>query len=268
MYTYLSEIVAFINDGHVNLYTPFGYARCRNCNVEYTSMRLLNSKKYIAFNQSQKNKEIIQYGDVIGENIGYIMIKTFNGTSEDERFLMIDGIISEFYDKAGILIDVRGNGGGNSSNADIIAGRFADVKRVYRRFCNKTGRGANDFSDWESSYIEPRGKKQFLKPVVIMTSRRTFSSSEDFVLAMKVFPHVTQIGDTTSGGIGNPVFRELPNGWNYRLSTKVVATPDGHIVEGNGIPPDFTILNSETDSIAEIDRMLEKGIEIIKSLIE
>ncbi len=228
----------------------------------------MNGEKYITFNRSQKNKEIIQYGDVIGKNIGYILIKTFTGSSEDDRFLMIDNIISELYNKAGIIIDVRENGGGNSSNAEIIAGRFADKKRLYGRFYNKTGRDAIDFSDWVSLYIEPGGTKQFLKPVVIITSRRTFSSSEDFVLAMKVFPHVTQIGDTTGGGIGNPVFRELPNGWIYRLSTKVVGTPDKQIVEGKGIPPDFTILNTETDSIAGIDRMLEKGIDIIEKFKE
>ncbi len=86
---------------------------------------------------------------------------------------------------------------------------------------------------------------------------------------MKRFPHVTQIGDTTGGGIGNPVFQRTSKTGGYTdCQPKVVGTPDKQIVEGKGIPPDFTILNTETDSIAGIDRMLEKGIDIIEKFKE
>ena len=81
---------------------------------------------------------------------------------------------------------------------------------------------------------------------------------------MQVQPQVTIVGDTSGGGTGNPIFRELPNGWIYRLSTKYAVTADNLLVDGKGISPDIAILTSVEDSINGIDRILEKGIEIIE----
>jgi hypothetical protein len=53
----------------------------------------LNGEKYITFNRCTKNKEIIQYGDVLERILDNILIKTFTGSSEDDRFLMIDNIL-------------------------------------------------------------------------------------------------------------------------------------------------------------------------------
>jgi C-terminal processing protease CtpA/Prc len=85
-----------------------------------------------------------------------------------------------------------------------------------------------------------------------------------FVMAMQVLPNVTIVGDTTGGGVGNPIFRELPNGWSYRLSTEIEADAQGRIVEGAGVVPDVPVLTTVADSANGIDRMLEKGIEIIR----
>jgi len=269
LHYYLSEIIGFINDGHVNLYSPYGYAECNDCLGQDVASRLINARKYIVFGSSQEYGHIIKYGYLIGKNIGYIKLKTFTGTGEgldfaDERYYFIDDIIEKFSDKDGIIIDVRSNGGGNSVNAKTIASRFADKKRLYHRFYQKTGSGPNDFSDWYNCYIEPKGSNQFLKPVVVITSGLTFSSAESFVMAMEVFPHVTIVGDTTGGGIGNPIYRELPNGWVFRLSTKVGAMADSYVIEGKGIPPDFPIINTTLDSINGDDKMLEKAIEIVE----
>jgi C-terminal processing protease CtpA/Prc len=129
--------------------------------------------------------------------------------------------------------------------------------------CQKNGPGKDNFSSWKSRSIEPKGSYQFLKPVVVLTSRATMSSAEMFVMAMQNLPQVTIVGDTTGGGVGNPIFRELPNGWTYRLSTGITADAQGRIMEGVGVFPDLTVLTTAADSVNGIDRILEKGIEII-----
>jgi C-terminal processing protease CtpA/Prc len=83
-------------------------------------------------------------------------------------------------------------------------------------------------------------------------------------MSMKVLPQVTIVGDTTGGGTGNPIYRELPNGWVYRLSTEYRAEADNYIVDGKGVAPDFYVLTTVPDSIKGLDRILEKGIEIIE----
>ena len=86
----------------------------------------------------------------------------------------------------GIIIDVRGNGGGEMYNAQAVANRFADQLRVCFYYRAKIGPGKNDFSSWKSISLEPKGPYQFHKPVVVLTSRASSSAAEFFTAAMQV----------------------------------------------------------------------------------
>jgi carboxyl-terminal processing protease len=267
LYKTLSSLVYLLNDMHVTLITPYGTASWKGWDHGvYPSSKIIHPCKYIICGSPQTS--VFEYRDFRNLNIGYLVIPTFVGSGNgenysDPRYLDIDNILEQFKYKDGLIIDVRWNPGGNSSNANLVASRFADKKRLYSKYYTKNGIGKDDFSDWINLYVEPKGPAQFTKPVIVLTSRQTSSSAEDFVMAMKVLPQVTVIGDTTGGGVGNPIYRELPNGWAYRLSTKIAATADNYIVEGRGLPPDITVLTTQTDSIQGNDRILEKGIELI-----
>lgn len=265
----ISNIVRSINDMHTNLYTPYGdvFWKCK-APSSYPSGRLINAGKYIQSGFPQNS--IIEYRTCQKPSIGYMIIPTFSGgtnglTLTDERYLVIDEILSKWKDMKGILIDLRWNQGGNGNNAETVAGRFADKSRVYAQFREKIGPGKQDFSQWKNVLIEPKGAFQFVKPVVILTSRKTASSAEMFVMAMRSFPHITVVGDTTGGGVGSPVYRELPNGWTYRLSTRYYADAQQRIIEDVGIYPDVPVITTVADSLNGIDRILEKGIEIISN---
>jgi hypothetical protein len=268
LFNIFSNIVHGINDMHVSLYTPMGDVYRKSVNpASYPSMRLINACKYIQCGVPQKS--LFEYRTCQTNDIGYLIIPTFSGQGEglsiaDPRYLVIDDILLQWKNMKGIIIDVRWNSGGNSTNAEAVAGRFADQSRLYSYRRQKIGPGKDDYSSWKSSSIEPKGSYQFLKPVVVLTSRATSSSAEMFVMAMQVLPNVTIVGDTTGGGVGNPIFRELPNGWTYRLSTEIEADAQGRVVEGVGVFPDVPVLTTVADSANGIDRMLEKGIDIIR----
>ncbi len=270
LYNILSGVVVELNDMHVSLYTNHCSASWKGWGQgKYPSGKLLNPNKYL-ITGSPQNSTVFEYREFKNYNIGYIIINTFSGTINggtnrtDDRYSLIDNILDKFKDKDGIIIDVRWNGGGNSWNAETVASRFADEKRIASRHRSKIGPGKNDFSDWLNWYIEPNGSYQYTKPVVVLTSRKTSSSAEDYVMDMQVLPNVTIVGDTTGGGTGSPVFRELPNGWTYRLSTSYAETADNKLVDSKGIIPDVTVQTSVADSISGIDRILEKGLEILK----
>jgi C-terminal processing protease CtpA/Prc len=57
----------------------------------------------------------------------------------------------------------------------------------------------------------------------------------------------------------------LPNGWTYRLSTAYAETADNKIVDMKGIIPDVTVQTSVADSIAGVDRLIARGLEILKN---
>jgi carboxyl-terminal processing protease len=269
LYHVLANLVYTINDMHVSLYTPYRTAVWKSKAFgSYPTGRYINLCQYLVCDGSQ-NIPIFSYREVRNDNIGYISISTFQGEGSgldlsDSRYDLIDAILEQFKDKQGIIIDVRANPGGEVFNAIEVASRFADEKRVYAKYCIKNGPGRNDFSEWRDQYVMPSGKFQFKKPIVVITSRSTCSAAEQFVLAMKTFPYVATVGDTTGGGFGLPMYRELPNGWSYRLSTTIGSTSDNFIIEGKGISPDVPVLTTREDSINGHDRLMESSIELLK----
>jgi len=262
LYNVLNNMIQLLKDGHVNLYSPVGVAGYNVFPLNYKGNRLINPDKYISFSPIQNTA--IEYGTVNSFNIGYISIGTFYSSdfgNADSRYDLIDGIVQQYNNKDGIIIDVRGNGGGNGANALTIASRFADKRYLYYKQRYKTGPAKNDFSDWVNFFVDPQGKVQFTKPVVVLMSRCTFSAAELFVCAMNVLPNVTLVGDTTAGGIGDPVYRELLNGWSYRLSTSIGAMADGYIIDGKGISPQIAVKNDSTTGNRDV--MLEEAIKVI-----
>jgi carboxyl-terminal processing protease len=269
LYDILAGLVGDINDMHVGLNTPLGSAMWSGSSRgSYPSMRLINAGKYIQVGAAQH--AVMEYRRCLTAGIGYLIIPSFDGTgtgtsSLDTRYEVIDDVLAGWKDMRAIIIDVRWNGGGNSSNAEAVAGRFADATHVYAQSRQKNGPGKSDFSPWTIHTIGPKGAYQFTRPVVVLTSRATSSSAEVFVLAMQSMPHVIVIGDTTGGGVGNPVYRELPNGWTYRLSTKIEADAHGRIVEGTGVFPSIPVRTTVADSANGTDRILEKALNILGS---
>jgi C-terminal processing protease CtpA/Prc len=76
----------------------------------------------------------------------------------------------------------------------------------------KKGPGADDFSPVKTRNLEPLGKTQFTKPVVLLTNDASFSAADVFAMAMKELPHVHIIGDHTNGIFSNMFEAMLPNG--------------------------------------------------------
>jgi len=250
-----SQIALSLEDGHVNVVSPYGISSY-DFAAEAPENNPNSAKGYISSTRRIGNS--IEYSEVIQNNLGYILIKNFG--SDVREYEQIEQILQDFVEKDGIIIDVRSNGGGTTTNSRAIASRFADKRRLYVKVKYRDGPGHGDFTRWYERHIEPEGPVQFSKPVVVLTNRRTYSSAEDFVLAMRLFPNVTILGDTTGGGSGNPILRELPNGWTFRLSSWVAADPDGNSFEGVGLVPDVLVSNTEEDDEKFLDRMFEEAV--------
>ncbi len=254
----LAAITLSLEDTHTGLYSPLG-------NVWYTETGdspLNDGLDLSGYLSDVINSKALNHAMITDQNIGYIKIPSFSGSLGQSAFGEIDHVLEKFTETDGIIIDVRSNGGGSDTNSKLIAGRFTTEKRAYRQIKWRNGPDHTDFTDWIIDHFNPGGEP-YLKPVVVLTNRKCFSTTEDFVLAMNVLPQVTIIGDTTGGGSGNPIFRELPNGWGFQLSNWISSRLDGFIYESTGLPPDVPVWITEQDSIAGTDTILESGIEYI-----
>lgn len=192
---------------------------------------------------------LLEYGEP-EPGVGYVRIPSFTpGMARD-----LDVALEALEPLVALIIDLRHNGGGSDGEVREVAGRLVAERRLYRTVQYRNGPEHDDFTPPSPSFVEPRGPRQFTGPVALLTNRRTFSAAESFVLAVRTRGGVTVVGDTTGGGSGNPMARELPNGWTYQLSRWIAYDSDGRTFEGVGLPPDVFMtfdLGSIEDPILE-----------------
>ncbi|MEX0892727.1 MAG: S41 family peptidase [Gemmatimonadota bacterium] len=249
-----------LRDGHVSLTTPQGgwawdgWRAGRPENYDPAVVR-----KYVVGGLSGTPGGRITYGRLNG-GAGYIHIRDFTGAGWAGD---IDRAVSALADVPALVIDVRGNGGGTDNLMYPIAGRFADRKRHFATVYFRDGPAHDDFHEGIERFIEPRGERRFTGPTILLTNRRVFSTGEAFVSALGVLPHVTVVGDTTGGGAGNPINRELPNGWSFRVPRSKAVTAGGLNYEGVGLPPDVPVQIEEADAAAGRDTILERALALL-----
>ena len=260
LYRLVTEMLQGLQDIHVTLVAPgigrWSYDALRNSPANYSGQTI---SRYLRTGSTQGRAGHMYHGTTL-EGLGYIRIRDFSGAG---WVADIDRAVAALYDAPGLIIDVRDNGGGTDLLSDPIAGRFADRKRVIERVRYRNGPAHDQFTDWIDRYVEPAGARRYTKPVVVLTNRRVVSTAEGFVLSLRALPHVTVVGDTTAGGSGNPIARELPNGWSFRLSRWQTLTPEGTSYEGVGLAPDVPVWITEAHGSENRDTILERAIALL-----
>lgn len=258
-----SDMLAELEDGHVNLTSEFSTSYYRNWWSDYPqdfNLRTLQ-EYYLDFDFYQTSG--ISY-KILGENVGYMYYPSFSsGISE----LSLDYILAILYNTDALIIDIRNNGGGLLTNVEVLVSRFIDRETTGGFIRHKTGPGATDFSEpFRISYSpasEYRVKWTSEKPVYVLTNRSCFSAANDFVAVMKTLPNVKIVGARTGGGGGLPFTSELPCGWTVRFSASPIYAPDGSITEF-GIDPSegCEIHCSEKDLAEGHDSILDFALEL------
>ena len=76
------------------------------------------------------------------------------------------------------------------------------------------------------------------------------------------------VGEQTAGFAGNPLEVPLPGGVFAYIVTMESTYPDGRKFDGIGVVPDVEVTNSRHDAATGRDRVLEKGLEVLKAKIE
>lgn len=254
----LGQMIVLLKDGHSDLFTGYGQFYYSDWHAKYPVNRLSDNTSYFEYYKTENDN--IFYGKIKAANLGYINIKTFRG-NDTLQYSVIDKILTDFITTDGIIIDVRSNTGGNAFNGKIISKRFADSRRFVHKIRYRNGINHNDFTPWVNNYLDPGGEVHYAKPVALLTNRTCYSATGWFVLEMRSLPNVQIIGDTTGGGSGQPIVKELSNGWIVRVSNSQRLSPEGNDDQYTGIYPDIPIWISEQDIEINRDAILERAIE-------
>ena len=257
LFEVLTDMLSELRDGHVNLSTAFDYGRYWSWHEDYPSnfsdtlqRRYLGTDYRIAGSLKYK---------ILDDNIGYVYCGSFNSSIGEGN---LDEIIMHFMFCQGMILDIRGNGGGLITNAEKLAARFCNEKTLVGYTQHKTGKGHNDFSSLEARYLEPSSKIRWHKPVCVLTNRSVFSAANDFAVIMHALPHVKLVGDRTGGGSGLPMSSSLPNGWSVRFSACPMYDCNKQQTEF-GIDPDIPAALTDEATAQGIDLIIEKARKVL-----
>ncbi len=156
----------------------------------------------------------------------------------------------------GLILDVRDNPGGLLSSVVEVVSMFIDEGLILYELD-----GAGRRTDHRA-----RNPGQFVDiPLVILANRGSASASEIVVGALQDHERAQIVGDKTFGkGSVNRLYR-LGNGGGLYLTFAKWYTPDGRLIEGNGIEPDHEVTSRDRQRAETIQ--LEKAIEVMEEMV-
>ncbi len=221
--------------------------------------------------------------ELLDDNTGYIKFHRFSNLSRFKDFLKNSFDSMKTSQVNDLIIDIRDNGGGNSSLGDELLKYISDQK--FRQFekvkikisdevikRNKISDKHIDsigavFTNENTSEIEPKEKEErFEGRVYLLTGERTFSSAADFTSAFQCYDVGEIIGGETGGltvCFGDKFHFTLPNsGLRVGVSYKKFYNACG-IENNRGVIPDYIIGNSLRDEIRGYDRVLKFALYLV-----
>lgn len=198
-------------------------------------------------------------------NVAYVRILHFGDRSAADAF---EAHFDEIAKADGLVIDVRENGGGNSGEGYRLLSRLTDKPfrtsrwrtreylPTYRAWSRPEGVHAEDAGE-----IPPDGKRLYTGPVMVLTSARTYSAAEDFVVAFDAMKRGRIVGEVTGGSTGQPLVFDLPGGGKSRICTKRDSYPDGREFVGVGVQPQVVVHPRVADLRAGRDTVLQAALK-------
>ncbi len=253
LFEVLCQMVGELKDGHVNISTSLDLGRNWSWKEDYpenldTELR----NQYLGTDYHIGSG--LKY-TILPDNIAYVVYESFSDGIGDGN---LSDMIAHLRLCNGMILDIRGNGGGELTNAEKLSQRFTNEKVLVGFTSHKTGKGHDDFSEPRAEYIEPSKSIRWQKPVVLLVNRSCYSAANTFVRNMKEMPLVTVMGDQTGGGSGLPFTSELPIGWSVRFSASPSFDARMHQIEF-GIEPDVKASLDESLAADGKDSMIEEA---------
>jgi len=222
--------------------------------VRIRSVASLNAVKYEAW--VKKNREIVD--KATNGEIAYVHIQSMNQPS----LVRFQNEIDQYWNKKGIIVDIRYNGGGNTDQQiiDILE------RRPYEYWNSR----------WGAPEWGRRPRQAIAGPKVMMINWRSASDSEVTPQAFRDLKLGRIVGNPTSAAVIATGSYALINGGSIRTPGSLVVTYDperpnnwGINLENFGVAPDVFVENTPEDELAGVDRELQAAIdEVLKMLKE
>ena len=232
------------------------------------------------------------------DQIAVITIETMGNDNLPSDFCGNFGLLEK---AKGYVIDVRYNGGGNSTNSDAVAAAFIEGNFINQRSMHPIHIGA--YKAWGRNMefgaktyeqiVAERGASEWMEktykitrrqyyedststsnsypypgrltaPLVVLSTHNTASAAEDFLVELDYNKRATIVGSASFGSTGNPLTFDLESGGGFRICTRHNLYPDGREFINIGVKPHVPCELTIDDYKNGVDSVMDKGLEIVR----
>jgi carboxyl-terminal processing protease len=188
--------------------------------------------------------------DANGESVAYVQLATFSSGAHGDLREAVERLYRRGAE--GLVLDLRGNGGGLLNEAVLTSSIFVEDGTVVSTKSRSQGE-----RDYEASgeALDPR-------PTVVLTDRNTASAAEILASALSDYDLASLVGART---FGKGTFQEvihLPAGGALDLTVGQYLTADGVSLANKGIKPD---VRASDDPDTKRDEALQEGLSVLGS---
>ncbi len=190
---------------------------------------------------------------VVGDDVGYVLLRGFPEPS------VIDTVEQDFdtfqqQGVHGLILDLRGNGGGRIDLGRRLLGDFIPSGTPLFRQIDRDGRAQTDRS---------RGSVRFTTPLVVLVDGGTASMAELFASAIEEDGAGKVVGSLTAGSVAGSEVFPLGDGSGLQVTVFDIHAADDKVLNGVGVAPDQTVDPDPTAVASGDDPTLDRAVEIL-----
>lgn len=191
--------------------------------------------------------------EITADNIGYLRISRF---SDKDTYALANQAAKDFKDKGvrGVVLDLRGNGGGYLETAQEVAGLWLGSDKVV---VEERGN--------ENTKLYAKGQPVLAGvPTVVLIDGGSASASEIVAGALHDHKAAQLVGEKSFGKGSVQVIKEIASGGELKVTIAKWYTPNGKNITKEGIAPDVKVEVTDADIAASRDVQKDKATEILK----
>lgn len=194
----------------------------------------------------EKNAERV--GKLSGGKYGYIHIPNMN---EDGLERFVRSLYSDNFDKEGLVIDVRNNGGGFTHDQvlNYLTGR---EHALFKQRNGGEGLVVREFD------------RKWTKPLVVLINEQTYSDAEVLPNALRTLAQAKLVGKPTGGQVIFTYRIRLIDGSMFMLPRTGVYTTRGVNMERQAVQPDVLVETTPEQSAQGEDPQVAAAVDVLK----
>lgn len=194
----------------------------------------------------------LKFVDKGNKKVAEITLSQFGDRTDTEWNTVVDQVVAQKKNLAGVVLDLRNNPGGYLQEAINIGSEFISSGVIV------TQQGKTE----SQSYTVNRQGRLIDIPVVVLINKGSASASEIVAGALRDRRGIKLVGENSFGkGTVQDAQNDLPGGAGLHITIARWLLPSGSWIHEKGLAPDIQVVDNLDTK--DIDEALQKAVEVL-----